>query len=134
LLKSTLPGREDGIVLPGVNAEGQPNTVRIPAQQVSTRAIVQRRRDAVDDFLFDASFIKLRNVSLTYTLPQSVLQSVKFIQGATISLVGRNLATLMRHTPGIDPETNALSGNIQGLEDNSLPPVRNIGVNINVKF
>ena len=134
LLQSTLPGREDGIVLPGVNAEGQPNTVRISAQQVSTRAIAQRHRDAVDDFLFDASFIKLRNVSLTYTLPQSVLQSVKFIQGATISLVGRNLAILMRHTPGIDPETNALSGNMQGLEDNSLPPVRNIGVNINVKF
>ncbi|NLB27301.1 MAG: SusC/RagA family TonB-linked outer membrane protein, partial [Bacteroidales bacterium] len=110
LLKSTLPGRENGIILPGVTEDGQPNTVMITKERVSNRDIIQRRRDAVDDYLFDASFIKLRNVSLTYILSQDIVKSMKLIQEASITLVGRNLATLLRNTPGFDPETNALSG------------------------
>ncbi|MCO5234966.1 MAG: SusC/RagA family TonB-linked outer membrane protein [Chitinophagaceae bacterium] len=134
MLISSLPGREDGLILPGVTEDGKPNTVLVTAERIGNRDIAQRRRDALDDWVFDASFIKLRNVSLTYDFSNKILQPTKFIKGASITFVGRNLWTILRHTPGIDPETNALSNNMQGLEDNALPPLRTFGVNINVKF
>lgn len=134
MLKSSLPGREDGLILPGVTEDGKPNTVLVTADRIGNRDIAQRRRDALDDWVFDASFIKLRNISLTYDFSNKILQQAKFIKGASVTFVGRNLWTILRHTPGIDPETNALSNNMQGLEDNALPPLRTFGVNINVKL
>ena len=134
MLEGSLPGRKDGIVLPGVTESGEVNTVKVTADRVNNRAIIIRRRQAIDDYVYDASFIKIRNISLTYNLSGNLLKKSKFIKGASLSLVGRNLFTLMSHIPGIDPETNAYSGNIQGLENSSLPPVRHLGFSVNFKF
>jgi hypothetical protein len=48
--------------------------------------------------------------------------------------VARNVATLVKHTPNIDPETNLNATNGQGLELSGYPAQRNIGFNVNVKF
>lgn len=130
----SLLGRENGVILPGVNAAGEENKVLVTAAQVNNRDIIVRRRDALDDYLYNASFIKLRYISLTYNLPRALYEKIGFIKGANISVVGRNLAILMKHTPGIDPETNISAGNDQGLESTQLPPTRSIGFNVNLKF
>lgn len=130
----SLLGRADGVVLPGVTETGEENKVLVTADQVNNRNIIVRRRDALDDYLYDASFIKLRYVSLTYNLPRALYAKIGFIKGASVSLVGRNLQILMKHTPGIDPETNLSAGNDQGLESSQLPPTRSYGFNVNLKL
>lgn len=130
----SLLGRAEGIVLPGVTENGETNQVFVSADRVNNRAIVVRRRDALDDYIYDASFIKLRNVALTYNLPQSLFERLGFVKGGNVSLVGRNLQILMKRSPGIDPETNLYAGNSQGIESNALPPTRSYGFNVNLKF
>ncbi|MFY0654957.1 MAG: SusC/RagA family TonB-linked outer membrane protein [Cyclobacteriaceae bacterium] len=84
--------------------------------------------------VFDASYVKLREVTLGYNLPNSILDKTP-IRTAKISIVGRNLATLLHHTPrGIDPEANSTSGNGQGLEYGAFLPSRSVGFNINLSF
>ncbi len=130
----SLIGRANGIVLPGVTATGEENKVMVTKAQVGNRDIIVRRRDALDDYLYDASFIKLRYVSLTYNVPKALYEKIGFVKGASISLVGRNLQILMKHTPGIDPESNLSAGNDQGIESTQLPPTRSYGFNVNLKF
>jgi hypothetical protein len=57
-----------------------------------------------------------------------------FIKGVDITLVGRNLAILLKHTPNIDPESNYTNTNAQGLELSGYPAVRSMGLNVNLKF
>lgn len=130
----SLLGRANGVVLPGVTETGEENKVLVTAAQVNNRDIIVRRRDALDDYLYNASFIKLRYVSLTYNLPRALYEKIGFVKGASVSLVGRNLQTLLKHTPGIDPETNLSAGNDQGIESTQLPPTRSYGFNVNLKF
>ena len=80
-----------------------------------------------------ADFWKLRELSLTYNFPAAMLKR-KFIKELSLSLVGRNLATLMKHTPNIDPESSINNTNGQGLELTGYPPARSWGVNMNLKF
>ena len=82
-------------------------------------------------FVQDASFIKFRQISFSYSLPASFFNNV--IQGATISLVGRNLFYLMKKTDNIDPEA-ALTANAPGLELGGVPPSRTYGLNLNFKL
>jgi len=134
LQKNTLQGREGtGYVGVGVTENGGKNAVAVPAQTY-WQAISTGANHITEEFVYDASFIKLRSISLAYNFPGSVLKRVSFIQGLTLSLVGRNIATLMKHTPNIDPESNLTGTNAQGLELSGYPAVRNLGFNINVKF
>ncbi|KAA9357633.1 SusC/RagA family TonB-linked outer membrane protein [Larkinella humicola] len=128
LLKSTLEGRETGIVGKGVNEKGEPNTVKVPAQQYYERLF-----NIADPFVYSADFLKLRQVIIDYTIPTRVFGKSPF-KGASISLVGRNLAILMKKTPNIDPESTYNNSNAQGLELAGVPPTRTVGVNLNLKF
>ena len=83
--------------------------------------------------IHDASFVKLREVSLTYTLPTSVLADLP-IAGVDISFVGRNLAILWKNTPYSDPEAGLSAGNLQGYQSGAYPTLREVGVNLRVKF
>jgi len=83
--------------------------------------------------VYSSSFIKLREVRLGYDLPAEWLRPIGFA-GASVTLVGRNLWIIHKNVPNVDPETAFNTGNGQGLEDLTLPTVRNIGFNINVKF
>src|SRR5690625_7894916 len=114
MLTCTLPGRKDGIILPGVTEDGRENDVMVSADRVNNRAIIIRRRNALDDYLFDASFIKLRNVSLTYNVPESFLSRTGFVKGANIFLVGRNLVVLMSNVSCVDHEFTSFSGYLYG--------------------
>lgn len=133
LQKTTLQGRTGGgYVAKGVTPGGKANATAVDAQtywqDLSTGA-----DQIAEEFVYDASFIKLRSISLGYSVPQSILKR-GFIKGVNISLVARNIATLMKHTPNIDPEGSYNNSNGQGLELSGYPLVRSLGANLNVKF
>jgi len=85
--------------------------------------------------LFDASYIKLQDVSLTYRFTPEVVKSLKYIQGMTLSLTGYNLAVLKGSVPNLDPEVSLGRFNAgQGLESGALPSARRFGLRLNIKF
>ena len=118
----------DGMIFKGVKADGSPNTTIIPAQ-----SYYKGFTNIDEAFVYNASYIKLREVKLGYSLPAKLVNKIGF-QGATFSVVGRNLWIIHKNAPNIDPETAFNAGNGQGLEDLTLPTVRNIGFNVNLKF
>lgn len=119
---------DDGMVFKGVLANGTANTTILPAQQY-----YKGFTNADEAFVYSATYVKLREVKLGYTLPQQWIKSIG-LQSATVSVVGRNLLIIHKEVPNIDPETAFNTGNGQGLEDLTLPGVRNIGFNLNLKF
>jgi TonB-linked SusC/RagA family outer membrane protein len=133
LQKTTLQGRANGgFVGKGVTPTGEANTTAVNSQ-VYFQDISVLNDQIAQEFVYDASFIKLRSLSLSYSLPASVIKGGP-IKGVNFSLVGRNLAILMKHTPNEDPEGNYSSGNGQGLELSGYPSTRSLGFNVNVKF
>lgn len=135
MTEKSLLGRAEGTILPGVKqSDGKPNDIFVTPDMAGNRLIVINRREALDDYLYDGSFIKFRNIALTYNLPKSVLDAVRFINGASISLIGSNLGLLMTHAKQIDPDGNYTTGNAQGIEASNLPPIRSYGVDIKLKF
>lgn len=128
--KSTLEGRETGIKFAGVFADGTPNTVTATAQ-----SYYQRLASISKNNVLNGDYIKLRQVSLGYTISEKALSKVPVFSSIQISLVGRNLLTLMKHSDNIDPEAG-FSSTIQyaGIEGTSLPSTRSFGINANFKF
>ncbi|MDB5135675.1 MAG: hypothetical protein JWP37_2278 [Mucilaginibacter sp.] len=82
-------------------------------------------------FVYDASFIKFRQIIFGYSFPASIFNNK--IQSLTLSFVARNVFTIMKHTPNIDPESNYSNGP-QGIEQAEVPYTRTFGLNLNVKF
>lgn len=140
LHKKTLMGRETdangtlvgkGVMWDDASQSYVPNTVAVKAQDY-WQGIVNN--NIAEEFLYNASFLKLRELTLGYTLPASLLERQKALKSVTISLVGRNLWTIIKHTDNIDPESAYNNTNGQGLELNGYPATRSIGFNVNVKF
>jgi hypothetical protein len=87
-----------------------------------------------DMFLRDASYVKLRQLTLGYTFPRGMLGKTPF-QSATISLVARNLAILYKDIENVDPESNySANAGAQGLEYFGYPATRSYGFNVNLTF
>jgi hypothetical protein len=84
-------------------------------------------------FLYDASFAKLRQVTLGYNVPRQMLSSTPF-QSISLSFVGRNLAILFKNVDNIDPESSYANGNGQGLDYFGMPQTRSYGFNLRVGF
>ncbi|MCK8492722.1 SusC/RagA family TonB-linked outer membrane protein [Spirosoma sp. RP8] len=135
VLKETTIGREDGIVGQGVVNTGTtdnpvytPNTTRISSEEWHKKYYSLTNNEAT---IFDGSFVKLREVKLTYMLPGKVFNRLPF-RDIAISVVGRNLALLQSNVPHIDPETSYYNdGNLQGIENGQIPTTRTVGFNIN---
>ncbi|XHP74247.1 TonB-dependent receptor P26 [Arenibacter antarcticus] len=117
-----------GVLAQGVDINGNPNTVYQDA-----KSYFKNLDDFYENFLYDASFIKLRDITLSYKLPRKWLDRTP-LDNIAISIYGRNIATLHKNTPNIDPEVTYGSGNIQGIENSTTPATRYFGMNLNVKF
>lgn len=84
--------------------------------------------------VFDASYVKLRELSIGYSLPRDILKNTP-LSSVKFSLIGRNLAILYQNTPkGIDPEAAVSSGNAQGIEYGGMPPVATYGFDVKISF
>lgn len=127
--KLTLPGREAGLTGNGVDAAGAPNAVLVAPADLSS--YYGRVASFTENFVYDASFVKLREISLGYRIPRSVVSKLHFTN-ASVSLVGRNLLTLYKKTPNFDPESNTTSDNAQGIAATVYPISRNLGVSLNI--
>lgn len=133
LSKNTLPGRENGLTVSGVDQTGAPFTKTWPVDQLDTYYNNQASISPLTTSVFDGDFIKLRSAVLSYRLPVNKLQSLK-IQSADISLVARNPFILYKHITDFDPESAYTIGNTQGQSSNTIPRTRDIGVNLIVRF
>ena len=90
-------------------------------------------RQIRENYVYDASFVKLREVRVGYTFPKSLYENIP-IQSISLAFVGRNLALLHSNIPNVDPEAALGSGNIQGFENGQLPSTRSLGFNLNIKL
>lgn len=120
-----------GIIRQGVDATGKPNTVR--ASAVNYGAYGYRYSPAAG-FIYDGSYTKLRELSLTYTIPKSVLSKLKIIKDLQVSLVGRNLWIISKNLPYADPEETYGSGNLQGYQGNAYPSAKTFSANLKFTF
>ena len=132
LTKETLPGRENGLLLQGVDTNGNPYERLVPVEEIDT--YYDNQKKYTEFFMYNGDFVKLREVVLTYRLPVGKLAFLGEKQSTSIALVGRNLAILHKKTDLFDPESSYTSGNAQGLEAFGVPRTRNIGVNLKIKF
>lgn len=134
VLKETTFGREDGVVGQGVVNIGTsaapeyvPNEKRISSEEYHHKYYLLTNNE---NTIFDASYIKLREVKLTYMISGKVFNKLPF-RDIAISIVGRNLALLKSNLPHIDPETSYYNdGNLQGIENGQIPTTKTMGFNI----
>jgi TonB-linked SusC/RagA family outer membrane protein len=122
-----------GIILSGVQADGTPNTVRTPAPEYFGN-VYGYRRQPNKAFVYDASYVKLREVSISYSLPRKWAEKMQ-METMKFSIVGTNLWIIDKNLPDADPESGLGSGNLSsGYSVGSLPTTRNIGCNLTFKF
>jgi hypothetical protein len=100
----------------------------VPAQQYH-----KSFRNINEANVFDASFVKLRELRLGYTLPAAWTGRIG-LSTASVALVGRNLWIIHKNVPHIDPETAFNTGNAQGTESLQLPTTRSLGFNVSLNF
>jgi len=121
-----------GVLLSGVNPDGNVNQTRLNMlayPQMGTQTSGPTAR-----YIYDASYVKLREVLLTYNLPSSLMARLSPLRQVSISAVGRNLWIIYKNLPYADPEDNVGAGNIQGIQSGALPAVRTIGFNVKATF
>ncbi len=128
--EASLRGREGGIVLDAYTVSGQKNTKSITTQ--SYFGTIGERYPAGEMYAYSGTNLRLRELIFGYNF-SNVFSRSGFIQGAKISFVGRNLFFVKNDAP-FDPEVVPGTGNYGGIEYNSLPSTRNIGLNLKLSF
>lgn len=124
--------KRDNLIFPGVHDDGTPNTQAISARQYYQS--IGGEQAVAEEFIYDASFIKLKEISLGYSFPKQILKKTPFT-ALKVSFVGRNLCYLLKHTPGTSPEggfdTSMFS---QAIDFTSVPYSRTLGFSVSVGF
>lgn len=126
-----------GVIIDGVFADGKPNTDvvhylwKYAGQYEAWSNVPMPRSNSV----FTNSWGKLRELTLTYSVPAKFIQRTKVIQGLDISLVGRNLFYIFTTLPDhLNPEAINGIGNGQGVQWSEFPGTRDLGVSVKVKL
>ena len=144
IIAETLEGRADGYDLTksgnGVIGKGVVFVSGVP--QENTRKVAAREwhtawtggRGIAEGVMYDASFVKLRELQIGYTIPDKFWGKIP-LKSVNVSLVGRNLL-LWDNVPHVDPENMSYSGGtaLPGIENMAIPSSRSYGININVKL
>lgn len=143
--KRTLEGREGGLLVDGVKAKqeggkwvstGEKNDVTTTAQAFWNRVSADKGFAVAEEFIYDASYIAIRELRLAYQFPAKWFASTKVFSGASLAVYGRNLGYLERHTDGFSPENASVNvnGGTLGMEGHSLPMMKTFGFDVNVRF
>lgn len=121
-----------GFIAPGVidNGDGtyRPNDIYVNPEDYWMNI----SRYAPSMFVYDNSYIKCREITLSYSLPKAWLKNK--VQGLTVSFVARNPFIVWKNIPNIDPDSNYNNTTGMGMEYGSLPSRKSYGFNVNVKF
>ena len=131
-----------GVILPGVVQGSTPGTYVQNTNVVNSWWKYAGNYQSWDNdpivrtnSIFNDSWGKLREVSLTYRLPNEFVQKTKVFQNVSVSLIGRNLFYLFTTLPDkINPESLVSSGNVQGIQFGGLPGVRSYGFTVKAGF
>ena len=121
--------RENGVAVKGVDENGNPFAETVSAQDYYQGIAFS----LTDQFVSDAGFIKLRQLTIGYSLPKAILTKTPF-QSVSLSLVARNLLLLYSQVKNVDPESNYSNSNAQGLENFGVPPTRSYGLSLMVRL
>ena len=136
LAKETLAHRGETFIDQGVILQGDtyvPNTV--PVQDMQTYWQHIAKTSNTEGNVFDASYIKLRELRVGYQLPTSWARKIS-MQRAEIAFEGRNLWIIKDHVPHVDPEASMYGVNsaAEGVEFNSVPSTKSLGINLRLNF
>ncbi len=142
-LKNSLEGRPDGLVAPGVNLVGYDKDGNgIYKQNTTLTSNIQTyysnfaaNRYNFEEYIYDNSFLKMKEVQLNYDFPKAWMEATKVLQGVSLSVFATNLFCLSNY-PFFDPEVTGVndSNAKRGIESGSFPMCRSYGVNLKLKF
>lgn len=136
--------QQGGVVGPGVMYDDKgnlvPNTVPVEPGGAGYTGYFYTyygngfNRDNIEAATYDATYVKLRELSFTYQLPRNVLSALG-MASASVSVIGRNLL-LFTDVPSIDPETYSIRNGlfVPGFESTQLPSTRSLGISLNLGF
>lgn len=131
LHKMTLVGRDGGVLGVGVNAKGEPNTVKAPVQDYWS---VVRSLALIEPVIYDGGYWKLRQITAGYDFTRFLPKNFP-VKNLKLSAVANNVFLLKKWVDNIDPESFGYSSdNLVGMESTGLPTTRSIGFNLNAKF
>jgi TonB-linked SusC/RagA family outer membrane protein len=140
-ISSRLPVAEGGgILLPGVKADGTVNDIFAENQDGDGLTPFGY---AANNYLgaprawyvYDGSFVKLRELIVSYSLPRALFANSNSIKGADFQIIGRNLWILQKNMKYSDPEEGISSGNAgRGYQSGAYPAMRNLGFNVRLSF
>ena len=127
----TLAGR-DQMVVDGILAStGQPNNIPVTAE--SYWSSVGGSNGVAEEFMYSGTYVKMRELSLGWTLPKKWLEPIK-LQQVKVSFVARDLFYFYKDAP-INPESAmSYADYYQAFEYGSMPPTRSFGFSLNIKY
>ncbi|MDE3741794.1 SusC/RagA family TonB-linked outer membrane protein [Maribacter polysaccharolyticus] len=131
-LRTAANGRVD-FIADGVLADGSASSQSVSAQEYWSRV-----SGITEEFIYDASYMKLREISIGYNVPLSIFgdKVSSVIKEARISLIGRDLFYLYKNTPGTVPDASAFSTSYgaRAFDFSPVPVTRSVGCSVNFKF
>ena len=137
---SRLPVAEGGgVLLPGVKEDGTPNDIYAENLDGNGNTPYGYAAGGIEApramYVFDGSFVKLREVALSYALPESLIGNLGFVKGIDLQLIGRNLWIIHKNMEYSDPEEGLSSGNAaRGYQSGAYPALRTYGFNVKLNF
>lgn len=142
-LTNTLDGRPDGLVAEGVNLVGTDNeghdvykvNTSLTSNIQTYWADLQGNRYNFAEYIYDTSFLKLKELRVSYDFPSSLIKKTKVLQGITLGAYATNIFCITNY-PFFDPEVTGANGANakRGIESGSFPMCRSYGFNLKVKF
>lgn len=130
---NSLDGRvyHDGIIAQGNLENGQENDIILAAADYYNN---RYNRNATEDQIFTNTYIKLRELSLTYQVPSKLYSKLR-LQGLSVSLIGNDLFYIYKNVPNVSPESVlGTKAQLAYVEYTSYPYTRNFGFSLKVKF
>ncbi|BFM42169.1 SusC/RagA family TonB-linked outer membrane protein [Flavobacterium sp. CFS9] len=120
-----------GVLLAGVKADGTPNDKIVSVEGANGYSFYNSMPE--QQYVYDASYVKLRELGLSYRLPSKFLAKT-FITNMILSVNGSNLWIIHKNLPYADPEAGLSSGNLQGFQTGVLPTSKEYNFNMKVQF
>jgi TonB-linked SusC/RagA family outer membrane protein len=120
-----------GVIVQGVTPNGAKNAIRV---ENTGAGLYGYEHNPAAGFVYDASYVKLREASLSYAFPQTVVSKWGPVKGVDLAVSGRNLWIIHKNLPYSDPEETLSAGNLQGYQSGAFPTARMFTLNLKVRF
>lgn len=122
-----------GVILDGVKEDGTPNDVRVSVENANDTpfGIANNPNEA---FIYDATYVKLREVNLTYSFNKNLFGAKSFIKGVDVSLVEQKLVDYSQKSSWCRSEEVYSAGNISGHQGGAYPTLKTFGFNVKLSF